>query len=266
MSLRPQSSTLDELVAALPGACRRSWREHHRLMMLTWAIGLGACILAARAAGLYYFLDFRPPGMGPWAGSFSVLSAFCLAGAGLCLLIVARRSVRVGQSKVRTVAWTLGGLGGVYLGLDDLLQIHERTARQLAAHGVPKLFGLGDQDVYVFFCYGVVALFVARFVGRDLLRWDDTWLPGLIAVGLAMLSLVVDFVPWELLTPGQQALWGPVEEIAKTLGTLNLALMGMLLVEAAGRSDVEAAIASRERSRLALVDERPPRVKESGRS
>ncbi len=260
VSLRPQSSTLDELVAALPGACRRSWQEHHRLMLVTWAIGIAACVLAVRAAGLYYFLDFRPPGMGPWAGSFSVLSAFCLAGAGLCLLIVARRSYRVGRSKVRTVAWTLGGLGGVYLGLDDLLQIHERASRQLAAHGVPKMFGLGDQDVYVFFCYGVVALFVARFVGRDLLRWNDTWLPGLLAVALAMVSLLVDLAPWRSLTPAQQALWGPIEEVAKTLGAMNLAMMGMLLVEAAGRSDVEAATANREPS-LTLVPERP--VKES---
>ncbi len=184
----------------------------------------------------------------PWAGSFTVFSAFCLAGAGLCLLLVARRSWRVRQSRVRTVAWTLGGIGGVYLGLDDLLQIHEAFARRLAANGVPPLFGLGDQDVYVFFFYGVAALFVARFVGRDLLRWNDTWLPGLLAVGLAMVSLLVDLAPWEQLTRGQQGIWGPVEEVAKTLGAMNLALMGMLLVEAAARSDVERANAGKPRS------------------
>jgi hypothetical protein len=258
VSLKPQSSTLDELVVALPAACRRSWNQHWRLLSLLWAIGIAACALAVRAAGLYYFFDFRPRGMGPWAGSFTVLSSFCLAGAGLCLLLVARRSWRVRQSPVRTVAWTLGGIGGVYLGLDDLLQIHEAIARRLAANGVPRVFGLGDQDVYVFFFYGVAALFVARFVGRDLLRWDDTWLPGLLAAGLAMVSLLVDLAPWERLTHGQQAIWGPVEEVAKTIGAMNLALMGMLLVEAAERSDVQQANAGKPRSTdLALVPRGP---------
>lgn len=265
MSLRPQSSTLDELVAGLPSACVRSWREHRRLLIVSWMIGITACALAVRAAGLYYFLDFRPPGMGPWAGSFSVLSAFCLAGAGLCLLMVARRSHRIGRSPVRTIAWTLGGIGGVYLGLDDLLQIHERIAHQLAMHGVPKVLGLGDQDVYVFFCYGVVALFVARFVGRDLLRWNDTWLPGLLAVGLAMLSLLVDLAPWEQLTRSQQGWWGPIEEVAKTLGAMNLALMGMLLVEAASRSDVEAVLTRGDVEPLALVGDESSNVRENVR-
>jgi hypothetical protein len=265
VSLKPQSSTLDELVAALPEACRRSWKEHWRLLCLSWAIGITACTLAVRAAGLYYFFDFRPRGMGPWAGSFTVLSAFCLAGAGLCLLLVARRSWRVRQSGVRTFAWTLGGIGGVYLGLDDLLQIHEAIARRLAANGVPRVFGLGDQDVYVFFFYGVVALFVARFVGRDLLRWNDTWLPGLLAVGLAMISLLVDLAPWEQLTRGQQAIWGPVEEVAKTLGAMNLALMGMLLVEVAARSDTEPASAGQPGSAdLTLVP--AGREKRAGRT
>lgn len=254
MSLTPQWSTLDELVAALPGAWKRSWQEHWRLLCVAWAIGIATCAVAVRAAGLYYFLDFRPKGMGPWAGSFSVLSAFMLAGCGLCLLLLARRSFRLRQSPVRTIAWTLGGVGGVYLGLDDLLQIHEMIARKLAAGGVPRVFGLGDQDLYVFFFYGVVALFVARFSGRDLLRWNDTWLPGLLAVACAMVSLLVDLAPWEQLTPGQQALWGPIEEVAKTLGTLNFTLMGVLLVEAAARWDIAVAADAQRQSRTAPAD------------
>lgn len=266
MSLRPQSSTLDELVAGLPGAIRRSWREHHRVLLIAWGIALAACVLAAWSAGIYYFLDFRLPGFGKWAGTFTVLSSFCLAGSGLCLLLVARRSYRVGQSLVRTVAWTLGGIGGVYLGLDDLLQLHESMERRLAAHGVPRVFGIGDQDVYVFFFYGVVALFVARFVGRDLLKWNDTWLPGLVAVGLAMVSLIVDLAPWEQLTRAQQDFWGPVEEITKTLGAMNLALMAMLLVEASARSDAEAVLMKRDASPIALVpDDAASRRRGAGR-
>jgi hypothetical protein len=226
VSLTPQWSTLDELVAALPGAWKRSWQEHWRLLCVAWAIGLAACAVAVRAAGLYYFLDFRPKGMGPWAGSFSVLSAFMLAGCGLCLLLLARRSFRLRQS----------------------------PARKLAAGGVPRVFGLGDQDLYVFFFYGVVALFVARFSGRDLLRWNDTWLPGLLAVACAMVSLLVDLAPWEQLTPGQQSLWGPIEEVAKTLGTLNFTLMGVLLVEAAARWDIAVAADAQQQSRAAPTD------------
>lgn len=210
------------------------WHAHRVLLVTAWGATLALCALAVwLGQGLYYFLDFRDGG-GRWAGVFSVLSAGCLALAGFGLLLVARLTLRRGAGD--TAAWVFGGLGAIFLALDDLLQLHESAARVLARAGVPAPFGL-DRDLYVLAAYGAAALYAVRGVWPRLRSWRRSWLPGMAAVLGFAASAGVDLLPWDALSPAAQQGFGAAEEIAKTLGAVSLALFAMVLVEqaAAGR-------------------------------
>jgi hypothetical protein len=212
----------------------RSWREHRVMMLAVWVTTAGLCIWAAAVGGLYYFQDFRTNG-GPHSGAMTVISAFSLVAAGMGMSLVARRVYTRQGWRVSTLAWAIGGAGGLLLALDEITQIHEGVARRLARAGVPAPFGFGDRDLYVFATYGLFALFAVRGAWPQLRRWSETWLPGVASMMFFATSSLVDQVPWEGLTRSQQGFWGPVEEILKTLGTVSFAMFGLLLAEAAAR-------------------------------
>lgn len=225
----------DPVAAPLPrpglaAGFAEGWRAHRRLLLAAWGATLALCALAVwLGQGLYYFLDFRDGG-GRWAGVFSVLSAGCFALAGFGLLLVARLTLRRGAGD--TAAWVFGGLGAIFLALDDLLQLHESAARVLARSGVPAPFGL-DRDLYVLAAYGAAALYAMRGVWPRLRVWRRAWLPGAAALLGFAGSAGVDFLPWEALSRAAQQGFGAAEEIAKTFGSVNLALFAMVLVEQA---------------------------------
>ena len=212
----------------------RSWREHRVMMLAVWVATAGLCAWAAAVGGLYYFQDFRTNG-GPHSGAMTVISAFALVAAGIGMSLVARRVYARQGWRVSTLAWAIGGAGGLLLALDEITQIHEGVARRLARAGVPAPFGFGDRDLYVFATYGLFALFAVRGAWPQLRRWSEAWLPGAASLMFFAMSSVVDQVPWEILTRSQQGFWGPVEEILKTLGTVSFAVFGLLLAEAAAR-------------------------------
>lgn len=212
-----------------------SWREHHRLLIAAWVSTIVLCSLAAWfGQGVYYFLDFRD-GSGRWAGLFSVLSAGCLAVGGFAMLMVARLTRMNPGARPAATAWVFGGLGGIFLSLDDLTQIHESVARVLGRIGIPAPLGYGDQDVYVFAAYGMGALYAVWTVRHQLAGWPRAWLPGALAIACFAASQGVDLVPWDALARPEQEWWGSIEEVFKTLGCVNFALFGALVVENAAR-------------------------------
>ncbi|NOT35468.1 MAG: hypothetical protein HOP12_15085 [Candidatus Eisenbacteria bacterium] len=219
----------------LAAGLAHSWREHWQLLLNSWLATILLCAAAAWwGRGIYYFLDFRD-GSGRWSGLFSVLTAGCLAMGGFGLLLVGRLSRTDAARRAEATAWIFGGLGGMFLALDELTQLHESLARWLGRHGVPPPFGLGDQDGYVFAAYAACACYAGLTVRATLANWPRTWLPGLVAVACFAASTAVDFVPWNALTRPQQEFWGSIEEIFKTLGCVNFAVFAALLVDCAAK-------------------------------
>jgi hypothetical protein len=243
-------------VRALGAGVRRSWREHGVMMVVVWSATTALCAWAAGSAGLYYFIDFRS-GSGPHSGAMTVFSAFALVAAGVCTTLVARRVHAHAGWSVATLAWAIGGAGGLLLAVDELIEVHEGIARRLARAGVPAPFGVGDRDLYVFAIYALGALFAVRGALPQLRRWGETWLPGMAAVLCFVLSSAVDAVPWESMSHAQQSFWGPAEEILKTLGTVSFAVFALLLAEAAAR-DAGLASIDTERGDGAAGDDRLP--------
>lgn len=211
-----------------------SWRRHGLLFAAAWLATLALAALAVwLGGGLYFFLDYRDGG-GRWAGLFTVFSAGCFVAAGFGLLLVARFLPRRGRGRARR-AWALAGGLALLLGFDDLVQFHESAARWLGRRGVPPPFGLGDQDLYVFAVYGLLAWWAARGMWPQLARWSGGWIPAAAMVACFAASTAIDMIPWSSLTRLEQRVWGPLEEIAKTLGCVNLALFATLAVDAAAR-------------------------------
>lgn len=237
---RPEHAAVsfDVLAAGLA----HSWRRHRLLLLGVWTAVAVACGLAVASSGLHLFVDFREPGSGRWAGLMTVFSAFCFAMSGFALLVIARRALRRWGRSLPTIAWVMGGLGSVVLALDEIAQVHESAARRLAAWGVPEPFGIGDQDLYVFALYGLTALFVLFGTWPQLARWRETWLPGAVALGCFAVSGLADTLPWEQMTAAQRGLWGPIEETSKTLGSANLAVFGLLLLEASSGDEARSEL------------------------
>jgi len=120
------------------------------------------------------------------------------------------------------------GIGLAYLGLDDVLQVHEGLTRQLVALGVPRPLGL-DQDVLVFAAYAM-ALAPCLLAVLPRVRAHRTGLRlFLLALGLAAASQALDLAPWDRLSTVQRQWFGACEETTKTLATLAFALASAAL-------------------------------------
>lgn len=208
-----------------------TYRAHWKFLTFGYLAAAILCLVAAWDGGLYYFLDFRAGG-GRFAGLMTVASSFCLLAAGVLLMVVGREIARRKGWGAEAVGWIAAGVGTAFLAFDELVQIHEPATRWLGRHGIPKLFGTFDQDVYIFGFYGLSALVTARLVYPELRRQLHTWFPFLAAIGFFVASECVDMVPWLSLNASEQKLFGPLEEGLKSMGSASLLLFGILLVEA----------------------------------
>lgn len=154
------------------------------------------------------------------AGAFTACSGGFLLWAGWTWIAVGRD---------RADRWAMGlGIGLAYLGLDDVLQVHEGLTRLLVALGVPRPLGL-DQDVLVFAAYAM-ALAPCLLAVLPRVRAHRTGLRlFLLALGLAAASQALDLAPWDRLSTVQRQWFGACEETTKTLATLAFALASAAL-------------------------------------
>ncbi len=207
-----------------------SWQCHRELLIPAWCMALVVCVLAAQLGdGLYYFIDFRENGR-RFAGLMSLASGFCLMGLAWSLLVVARRE-RSCQAATRQVwGWLLGAVFACLLAFDEVAQLHEALTHALQRAGVPKLFGVLDQDLYIFAAYAGVVGVVWVLIRGAWISNGRLLFPALAAVGFLAGSQMVDLIPWDSMTHSTQQVVGATEEVLKTMGTFTLALLGLLLV------------------------------------
>ncbi|MDX2168974.1 MAG: hypothetical protein SF182_18040 [Deltaproteobacteria bacterium] len=207
-------------------AARHSWRTHRPLFLVVYGGALAVCgaaallpLLAGRSP-LYAYVEWMTAS-GPGEGAMTAASGALLLLAGVAF---ARAGWRSGER-----AWLAAGAGCVWLALDELLMLHERANSHLAAAGVPRPFGVVDQDLYVFAAYGVGAALLAWRLLPRLLARRALCAPLCIALVCFALSEAADAVPWASLDRPARGLLGPFEEIAKTLGVVSLLLYAGLL-------------------------------------
>lgn len=206
-----------------------SWEQHRALLLPAWLAALTVCLLAAWAGeGLYFFVDFRENGR-RYAGLMSLASGFYLMALAWSLVIVAHRARLRGVKPLQLLGWILGAAFACYLAFDEVAQLHETLTHVLQRAGLPKLFGLLDQDIYVFGAYALVALAVLILLRRALVSRGDLLLPALAVAGFLLASQGLDAIPWDSMSHGTQQVVGTAEEVLKTMGTFTLALLGLLL-------------------------------------
>jgi hypothetical protein len=221
------------------GHVQASFAAHRRFLCLGYAIAGGLCFGVALLAelsglgGLYPYLDYPDCARRNdlLCGVMTLASGVGLLMAGLLFTLIGRQLARRGELTSTVVGWPVAGLGLSYLGADEILMLHERLTRWLAAQGWPKLFGAVDQDVYIFAAYGLLAVTLGARLLRTVADHHRTLFPLAAMCAFFLLSQAMDFVPWMALTPAQQRVLGPLEEITKTLGSWSAVLYGVLLLE-----------------------------------
>lgn len=182
---------------------------------------------------LYFFTDV-PGSRGFGAGLATAISSFALVAASAGLYI--RRRMSLGRADQADSGWlTLAALGTTWLAMDELLMIHERLTLQMDRVGIPKLFGVLDQDLLIFLGYAGLAILVSFQLMPLLYRHRQVAAPLVLTAALYLGTQVVDVIPWDRLTASQQSVLGPLEEILKTLGSASLAIWSLLIVEDALR-------------------------------
>lgn len=176
---------------------------------------------------LYFFRDVVGS-MRPGEGAMTAISGLLIAVSGVLHVLVGRFEQR--SSSPAWWWWSVAGLGLVYLGLDEILAIHEWLTLRLDELRIPRLLGM-DRDVYVFGGYAVGAGLVGSRLYTSWRRRPALW-PALIAtVGLATASQILDALPWSGMAESDRRVLGPLEEILKTTATLCATLYSVTLVE-----------------------------------
>ena len=238
---------LSESISAVP----ESFQRHKKLIVLNLA-GLFAALVLLSAVGqfrfgstLYFYSDIGANGKFG-AGAMTVVSGMCLFVSGAWLISSARLVFlhRGSQAEAGDRPWwfLIAGLGAIFLGLDEILMVHEYLTLKMDQFGVPKLFGI-DQDLYIFAVYGILAFVVLLKLLPSIHRHRNAIFPLAAVIAFFALSEVVDMIPWDALTGDQKTILGPTEEILKTMGAWSAALYTELLLESVV-SDIGTGIGS----------------------
>jgi hypothetical protein len=182
---------------------------------------------------LFFYLDFTGEKFG--LGAITVLGSMFLVVTGAFFLAISRLYflMKEPSSLMNTNSrcwWVVAGIGVIYLGLDEILKIHEFLTWKMADLGIPKLFGI-DQDVYIFAIYGIAALLIGLKLLPSVSYYRQAILPLVATFIFFALSEIIDFIPWFSLTHNQQMFLGPIEEIFKTMGEWSFLLYAGLLLE-----------------------------------
>jgi hypothetical protein len=201
------------------------------LAALVVCLGMVAVSVAAHRHPVFFYNEYKEDGS-RLCGIMTLASAFFMMAGGFLLSVSARQVSRLATVRDHAYRWHAAGLGLIYLGFDDLIQIHEwiTTRLRLKLH-FPGFLGL-DPDIYVYLAYGVAAVGLALVLLPELVRYRSPLFP-LAAVFVFMAgSQVVDvFFPWDKLSQGAQWVLGPLEEILKCLGAWSATLCGLLFLE-----------------------------------
>ncbi len=218
-------------------------------------------LIAAAAVGKLrwsnslYFLEDLKFAAGTGQGALTVVNGLMLGAAATLLAVVAHQLPLMGAVEGRagtglgerfSLPWLAFAALALVLALDEVLMAHEYVAYRLDRGGVPRVFGVIDQDFFVFSIYGVAVLTVLWFALPTIVEFGSAVLP-LCAFGLFMIvSQMIDFVPWHELTRTQQQILGPAEEAFKCLGGFSLMLYGVVLAHDVVERRVEAARGARD--------------------
>lgn len=217
-----------------------SFVNHWRLLVISYTlVGLGLAL--ATIAGyiqydltLYYFMDVLDGGGRFGAGLVTAFSTMCFVLTGALFILTARALLASDQESRQPSAawwWIVAGIGLIYLGMDELMKIHEELTVQMQKNGVPKLFGAIEQDFYIVVIYAIVTLWLGTKLAPAIWQYRRSIFPLIMMLAFFVLSQAVDFIPWDAMTGRQKAVFGPLEEIFKTVGTWSAVLYGVLLLE-----------------------------------
>lgn len=204
--------------------------------MISWA---SVCLLAIRFGSEigdrpgYLFGEFRVEGF--YGGIMTAASAFFLGAGGTSLLVVAALFGRRSETRRLAFPWVVAGVGLFVLGADDLLMLHEILGYRLERIGVPRLLGMPHNQAF-FVLYAVVTLLLLGPLLEVLrVQWRALF-PLACALGLFALAGLVDLgVPLDHLTARQQAIFGPMDQVAKAIGTLMMFAFAQTLLVSVAR-------------------------------
>lgn len=183
---------------------------------------------------LFFFADISTGNGRIGAGAITVFGSMFLVVAGAYFLMVSRmlsliQAPPIIISKSRWW-WLIAGMGIIFVGLDEILMIHEYLTWKMQDMGIPKPMGI-DQDIFVFAAYGVAALIIGIKLLPFIRHYGKAIFPLVAMLVFMGASQVIDFIPWDSLTYPQQMVLGPTEEILKTMGEWSLLLYAGLLNE-----------------------------------
>lgn len=180
----------------------------------------------------YLFVEFRTEGQ--YAGVMTAASAFFLGAGAAALLVVAALMRAAAETRRLALPWAVAGAGLLLLGADDLLMLHEIAGYRLDRMGVPRILGV-SYDQYAVVAYGAVTLLVlGRLLESLRVHWRAVF-PLAVALVMFLLAGLVDLaVPVERLGPRWQAVLGPLDQIAKSVGAFMMfAFANVMLVSVA---------------------------------
>lgn len=230
----------DKIFMEVLSAVFESYQKHRTLIVLNLAGVLVALAIltvvgwAKFDSSLYFYGDLNIVDGRFGAGAMTVFSGMCLFISGALFITGARMqylSRSVNQSSDGNYWWWLiAGAGLVYLGFDEIVMIHEYLTMKLAQFGVPKPFGI-DQDLYIFAGYAFVACVVGIKLIPSIIRHRNAVFPLAALIVFFAASEVIDMIPWDSLSGFQKSIFGPAEEILKTMGSWSAVLYAELLLE-----------------------------------
>lgn len=217
------------------GAIRESLQAHRKLFVRFYVVGTIVLVAAAVLGevkwgnSLFFFTDL-PESERPGQGAFTAVSSISLGAAAVLVLLVARQLGRTGTHRRYVWRWQATAAGLAVLSFDEILLIHEWVAYRLEMAEAPKLLGI-DHDLYVWMVYGIVALWLGWGLLPSIMARRSTLFPLAAMVTLFIASEATDLVPWDGLSDTQKRIFGPTEEILKTLGSASAVLYAFLLLE-----------------------------------
>jgi hypothetical protein len=215
---------------------RRSFESAWPLWIGLLVGGTAVCVLmgamgaATNADPGYAFTEFREEGF--HSGIMTAVSAFLLGAGATALFAVAAIFRRRPDTRELFMPWAVAATGLLILGADDLLMLHEVLGYKVMTMGWPRPLGL-PYDSLAFVAYGVGTVLVLGRILESLRRYWRALFPLLLALALFVVAEAIDvFVPLDSLTHAQQAIAGPADRVAKTLGTLMMFAFSQTLLVA----------------------------------
>lgn len=120
--------------------------------------------------------------------TFNLYTAVTLWAAG-CAGLVAY--ARIGPRHRGAVYWLLGGLGMLFLGVDERLDFHERLGEHLEDWGL-SVPGFHDLDGLVLVGFALIGLAVSFAFHRELLAHTDVFALLLAGAGFTLVAFALD--------------------------------------------------------------------------